>query len=162
MEINVGKGITVPVDLLALGIPGDNATMHSETFKSTVAGHIIYIGLRNILMDCHAGIPVDEPDYQAKARAVVEKKLEAMYNGEVRVAGTREGDPIRAEAMRLALAQVDAMLRKAGRKPSKVEAKDKRAAATKLITPELLATAAERVAQAKAIGGNTDLEALGL
>lgn len=155
MEINVGKGITVDADLTKLGFEGEYA-------NGTVPGHVVYIGLRNMLMDSHAGIPTDEPDYQAKARAVVEKKLEAMYNGEVRVAGTREGDPVRAEAMRLALAQVDAMLRKAGRKPSKVEAKVKREAAQKLITPELLATAAARVEQAKVIGGDADLEALGL
>lgn len=158
MEINVGKGITVDADLGKLGFPSNDFVAEGLP----VAAHIVYIGLRNMLMDSHAGIPTDEPDYQAKARAVVEKKLEAMYNGEVRVAGTREGDPVRAEAMRLALAQVDAMLRKAGRKPSKYETKVKREAAQKLITPELLVTAAARVEQAKAIGGDADLAELGL
>jgi hypothetical protein len=160
MEINVGKGITIDVDAQKLDLVGADG---EEYRHDTVPGHVIYIGLRNILMDAHAGIATDEPDYQAKARAVVEKKLAAMYAGEVRVAGTREGDPVRAEAMRLALAQVDAMLRKAGRKPSKVEAKAKREAAQKLITPELLETAKARVEQAKAtIADDADLSELGL
>lgn len=155
MEINVGKGITVDADLLKLGFGYENA-------GHPVSSHVIYIGLRNMLMDAHAGISIDEPDYQAKARAIVDKKLAAMYSGEVRVAGTREGDPVRAEAMRLALAQVDAILRKAGRKPSKVEAKAKREAAQKLITPELLATAKSRVDESRAIDTGADLTELGL
>lgn len=148
MEINVGKGLSIDVDTAKL--------------PANVMDHVVYIGLRNILMDSHAGISTDETDYQDKSRATVEKKLAAMYAGEVRVAGTREGDPVRAEAMRLALAQVDALLRKAGKKPSKVEAKDKRAAAQKLITDELLATAKARVEQQRSIGGEVELADLGL
>lgn len=157
MEINVGKGITVDANLAKLGFEGDYA-------NGTVPGHVVYIGLRNMLMDSHAGIPTDEPDYQAKARAIVEKKLEAMYNGEVRVAGTREGDPVRAEAMRLALAQVDVFLRKTGKKPSKVEAKVKREAAQKLLAkdPAILEMARSRVEQSKAINPDMDLIELGL
>lgn len=157
MEINVGKGITVDANLVNLGFGQDH--------ESPVAQHIIYIGLRNILMDCHAGIPTDEPDYQAKARAVVEKKLEAMYNGEVRVAGTREGDPVRAEAMRLALGMVDKLLRASGKKPSKVDAKAKREAAQKLLTKDtsIMELASARVEQAKAANDtDTDLAELGL
>lgn len=160
MEINVGKGITIDVDVDKL-TPGYDDTAHLVAAQP-VFEHVIRIGLRNILMDCHAGIPIDEPDYQAKARAVVEKKLEAMYNGEVRVAGTREGDPVRAEAMRLALAQVQATIRKAGKKVSGYKTSALREAATKLVTPELLETAKTRVEQAKTIGGDADLEALGL
>lgn len=146
MEIQIGKGIALPVEI--------------EKLPANVMDHVVYIGLRNILMDAHAGITTDEPDYQAKARAVAEKKLAAMLSGEVRVAGTREGDPVRAEAMRLAVAQIDAALRKAGRKPSSVDAKVKREKAQGLITPELLAKAAERVAEAKALDAAVDISGL--
>lgn len=157
MEINVGKGLSIEADLDKLGLSVDG----NEYRPGTVAGHVIYIGLRNILMDAHAGISTDEPDYQAKARAVVEKKLAALYAGEVRVAGTREGDPVRAEAMRLATDAVKAMLRKAGKK---VSSKALREAAQAYLAkkPELLETAKARVEQAKALNADADLSELGL
>jgi hypothetical protein len=148
MDVQIGKGIMLAVDVQKLG---ENIA---------VRDHIIYIGLRNILMDAHAGITTDEPDYQDKARAVAEKKLEAMYNGEVRVAGTREGDPVRAEAKRLAVAMIHAQAKKAGRKLSSLDKAKVNEAANGLITPELLARAAERVAEAKALAGDVDVSGL--
>ena len=151
MEINVGKGLSIDVNANAL--------------PANVMDHVVYIGLRNILMDSHAGISTDEADYQAKARATVEKKLQAMLNGEVRVAGTREGDPVKAEAMRLATEAVKAMLRKAGKKVSSYDAKSIRDASRQYLerTPELIETAKARVEQAKAaIGDGADLADLGL
>jgi len=146
MKVQIGKGLELDVDVSKL--PGN------------VLDHVQYIGLRNILMDAHASVTTDEADYQDKALAVSQKKLDAMYAGEVRVAGTREGDPVRAEAMRLAIAMIDTALRKAGRKPSAVDAKVKREKAQSLITPELLAKAAERVAEAKAVTADVDLSGL--
>lgn len=152
MQIQIGKGIDLSVDLDKLGMVENELT-------NPVARHVVYIGLRNILMDAHASITTDEPDYQAKARAVAEKKLDALYSGEVRVAGTREGDPVRAEAIRLATAQVDAALRASGRKPSKVDASKKREAVLKLV-PGLMEKAAARVAEAKALQGDVDVSGL--
>jgi hypothetical protein len=151
MDIQIGKGITIDADLAKLGFPGQ---------LSTVAAHVAYIGLRNMLMDSHAGITTDEPDYQDKARAVAEKKLKAMYNGEVRVTGAREGDPVRAEAKRLAVAMIHAQAKKAGRKVSSLDKAKVNEAANGLITPELLAKAAERVAEAKALAGDVDVSGL--
>lgn len=156
MQIQIGKGITVDADLAKLGLIDEGA----KGFASEVASHVVYIGLRNMLMDAHAGITTDEPDYQAKARAVAEKKLAAMYAGEVRVAGTREGDPVRAEAKRLALTMIKAQVKASGRKFADLDAAKVTEAVNKLITPELLAKAAERVAEAKAMQG--DLSELGL
>ena len=109
MLVNIGKDIELDVNIEKLGLP-------PEAMLSEVARHIIYLGLRNPLMDSHAGITKDQDDYVAKSRATAEKKLIAMYAGEVRVAGTREGDPVRAEAKRLAVKAVEAAIRKAGRK----------------------------------------------
>lgn len=151
MDINIGKGLTLSVDANAL--------------PANVMEHVVYIGLRNILMDSHAGIGTDEPDYQDKSRATAEKKLAAMMNGEVRVAGTREGDPVRAEAMRLATDAVKAMIRKAGKKVSSYDAKALRQAANDYLAkkPELLETAKTRVEQAKAATADDgDLADLGL
>jgi hypothetical protein len=146
MQIQIGKGLSldVPVDKL----------------PANVMEHVTYIGLRNILMDAHAGITTDEPDYQAKAQAVADKKLAAMLAGEVRVASTREGDPVRAEAKRLALAMIKAQVKASGRKFADLDSAKVAEAINKLITPELLVKAEARVTEAKALAGKVDVSAL--
>lgn len=114
MKVNIGKGIELDVDVTKLGLP-------AESTLSAVARHVIYLGLRNPLMDSHAGITTDETDYVAKSTAQAEKKLAAMYSGEVRAFGTREGDPVKAEARRLAVRAVEAAIKKAGKKVKDVE-----------------------------------------
>lgn len=148
MQVNIGKSIALEVDVSAL--------------PENVMEHVIYIGLRNILMDAHAGVTSDEPDFMEKSRAVAEKKLAALMAGEVRVAGTREGDPVRAEAIRLATEFLKSALRKAGRKLSNVDAKKLREAAIEYLgrTPELLETARKRVEEAKAIVADVDISSL--
>lgn len=116
MKVNIGKGIELDVDVTKLGFAAESA-------MTPVARHVVYLGLRNPLMDSHAGITTDETDYVAKSRAQAEKKLEAMYNGEVRTAGTREGDPVKAEARRLAVRAVEAAIKKAGKKVKDVDRK---------------------------------------
>lgn len=145
MKIAIGKGIEMDVDTSKLGF--------GELSPDTAGGHVVYIGLRNILMDSHAGITKDEADYVDKSRATAEKKLAALYAGEVRTVGTREGDPVKAEAMRLATEAVRTMLRKAGRKMSNVDPKSLREAATQYLDrhPELIETAKARVEQAKSV-----------
>lgn len=146
MKVQIGKGIEIDVDVANL--------------PANVAEHVVYIGMRNILMDAHASITTDEPDYQAKALAVSQKKLAAMMVGEVRVAGTREGDPVRAEAMRLATEQVKRALRKEGRNVSKADPKAIREKALSLITDDLLAKALARVNEAKALQIDVDVSGL--
>ncbi len=138
MDIQIGKGITLPVD--------------ANSLPAAAMAHVVYIGLRNILMDSHAGISTDEPDYQAKAQAVAEKKLAALMAGEVRVASTREGDPVKAEAVRIASDMIKTALRKKGRKIRDVDPKAIRASALKLVAerPAIMETAARRVAESKA------------
>lgn len=87
-EVPVGKGIKPLVDIAQL--------------PDVVMDHVIFIGLKNILQDCHAGLP------DAEAREKVEKKLAAMYAGEVRKAreGGARSDPLAAECIKLARAKV--------------------------------------------------------
>lgn len=156
MDINIGKGITIPIDTQAL--------IGSFEGENPVRDHIVYIGLRNILMDCHANIATTEPDYQEKARAVAEKKLTALMAGELRTAGTRtrEGDPVRAEAVRLATAQIKALLRSKGRKAHLVKPAAFKAAAEKLLADPvrgapILAMAKSRVDEAKTLTADEDI-----
>lgn len=139
-SVNVGKGIEVTIDF--------------GKMPQTALDHIMYIGARNVLMDSHASITADEyPDEgerKANAEAMVAKKLEALMAGIVRVQSTREGDPVRAEAMRMATDIVKAKIKKAGKKVADYEAKAVREAAAKLVTPELLAQAKARVAETRA------------
>lgn len=93
MHVNIGKGITL--DVVVANIP------------QNVMDHVVAIGLRNILMDCHAGITkADNPDnYVELSRAKAEEKLAAMYAGDIRKARATSGvsrDPVRAEALKLA------------------------------------------------------------
>lgn len=138
--INIGKGIDMEVPEMA-DLP-EAARLHAYR-----------IGMRNILMDSHAGITAEKAnggDIQAMSRAVAEKKLAALVAGEVRVASTREGDPIKREAIRLALVDIDAALAKKGRK---AEAKAKREKALELIATrdKYMVQARKNVEAAKAI-----------
>lgn len=97
MQINIGKGLKLDVETAKL--------------SGEVLDHVLAIGLRNILMDCHAGITKDKfpDDYEAKSREKAEEKLAAMYAGDIRKARASGGvsrDPVKAEALRLAAAFV--------------------------------------------------------
>jgi hypothetical protein len=94
MQVNIGKGITVDVTV--------------ESLPAKAMEHVIYIGLRNVLMDAHANVtekeyPV-EADRLAAARAMADKKLAALMAGEVRKVAERgpRGDSVMREALRLA------------------------------------------------------------
>jgi len=96
--VEIGRGLAISVDVEAL--------MKQEA----VFGHVVYMGLRNILMDCHANIVredcVDDADYRAKKLAVANKKLEAMMSGVLRAkTGSSPKtfvDPVEKEANKMA------------------------------------------------------------
>lgn len=95
-NIEIGKGLTIAVDVDAL------------REKPEAFGHVIYIGLRNILMDAHAGVKredcADDAEYRARSLAQSQAKLDALMNNIVRknAAGPRASavDPIMAESLR--------------------------------------------------------------
>jgi hypothetical protein len=140
MKVAIGKGIELDVN--------------HERFNADVLAHVIYIGLRNVLMDSHASHTkeADGDNFVANSRATAERKLEAMYNGEVRAIGQREGDPVKAEAIRIATGHIKTALRKAGRKLADVDAKVIREKALDLIArnPSITVQAEKRVAELKA------------
>lgn len=149
-QVNIGKGIELEVDVARL--------------PQNVLDHVVYIGLRNILMDSHAGVTAEKSDnVEAESRAVAEKKLEAMYNGEVRTVGTRTGDAVKSEAIRIASNLIKAQYRKLGKKVSSLDAKALREAAIKLVdsNPGITAQARKNVDEAKALDiGEFDVASL--
>jgi hypothetical protein len=93
MLVKVGKGIEIEVDVNRL--------------NSTVMDHVVYTGLRNLLMDAHAGATAkDDPEgYVAKSRELVERKLDGLYRGEIRRVGggvAMPTDPLSVEIRRIA------------------------------------------------------------
>jgi hypothetical protein len=69
--------------------------------------HVVYTGLRNLLMDVHAGATAkDDPEgYVEKSRELVERKLDALYRGEIRRVGLGVAvptDPLSIEIRRIA------------------------------------------------------------
>lgn len=107
MLVNIGKGIELDVDANALPANSIN--------------HIVYLGLRNALMDAHAGVKredfANESDWHDASREVAMKKLHALFSGEIRANGTtrtRSTNPLDRELNRLAKSHGDAAL-KAGK-----------------------------------------------
>ena len=146
MKVNIGKGIELDIDAIAL--------------PPNAMEHVIYIGLRNILMDSHASVTKEtNPDDMADvAKAVAEKKLAALMSGEVRVVASREGDPVRAEAKRAATDAIKVALRKAGRK---VEPDTVKAALEKIMADEsrwakYMETAKATIAARKSVDVDVD------
>ena len=93
MLVKVGKGIETEVDVNRL--------------NSTTMEHVVYTGLRNLLMDAHAGATAkDDPEgYVAKSRELAERKLDGLYRGEIRRVGVGVAaptDPLSVEIRRIA------------------------------------------------------------
>ncbi len=99
MEISIGKGIKIEVD--------------RGKFSHEVNEHIWAFGIRQMLADAHAAMTKDEDDYVNKSKVLAERKLAALYSGELRVNGERSPrlDPVEGEARRIALGQVQSQIR---------------------------------------------------
>lgn len=154
MLVNIGKSIELDIDHTAL--------------PEVALQHVIMIGLRNVLMDSHAGVTAEkvgpDGDVAAESKAVALKKLDALMRGEVRVSGSREGDPVRGEAIRSASAVIVAALKKAGqiKKVADIDSKLLREKAIELVgkKPEFMEKAREVIAARKS--AEVDLADIGL
>jgi hypothetical protein len=129
--------------------------------------HVIKYGLTQILSDACASVSVKNGESKDDARALVMKKLDALIDGTVRVAGVRTSDPVRARAIELA---IDMTVKGQFKKEKKeLDAKAMRAAALTLIdrnpayrhlAEKQLEREAEDAAQLAAMLANADLEGL--
>src|SRR6266446_8886236 len=99
VSVHVGKGVKLDIDI--------------DRFEIPARQHIFLFGLRQVLADAHAGMGKDEQGYVEKSRVLAERKLAALYAGELRVNGERGPrlDPVDGEARRIALGQVQAQIR---------------------------------------------------
>jgi hypothetical protein len=113
MLVQIGKGIELD-------------TPDFASFSKDVQDHIVYVGLRNLLQDAHASMTVEKAnggDVTALSRDMAERKLAALIRGDLRVASTREGDPVKAEALRLAINGLKKKHREEGKKIDEKEIK---------------------------------------
>ena len=83
ITLSLGKDITRTVDPSEFGIVNWDDL-------SDVARHCFHKGLENVVKDTHASITKkDNPrDYMELSEAIVDKKLDALRNGDLRVIGT--------------------------------------------------------------------------
>jgi hypothetical protein len=146
LQVAIGKGITLPVDV--------------ERLPQDVLDHVVYIGLRNVLMDSHASATAESGK---DARGMAEKKLASMYAGEVRAAGERTTDKVAQDMAAQAKLAIDTALASRGIKKSKVpNYKELVANYVKAHESELREKAEARVAAARESADDVSLEDLGL
>jgi len=94
MLVAIGKGIELDVD--------------PTRFNQEVMDHVVKIGLRNLLMDAHAGATAkaDPEGHLKKSRELADKKLANLYAGVVRAATVggpkAPTDPVSQVILRLA------------------------------------------------------------
>jgi hypothetical protein len=115
MLVQIGKGLELQ-------------TPDFASFPKAVQDHIVYTGLRNLLMDSHAGVTpekVGAENVTEKSREAAQRKLESLIAGEARVFTAREGDPVKVETMRLAINGLKKKAREEGRKADEKEIKAK-------------------------------------
>lgn len=154
MQINIGKlGTSIDVDV--------------AKFAQPVNDYIFNYGLTQILNDCHSTVTAtaepDEAKRAAQVQALIDKKLEAMYAGDIRVASARTGDPVKAEAVRIATKAVVKHIKTAGgskgKDPKAYTGAEIRAAVDKAIAanPAIMETAKANVEKAKALAIETTI-----
>jgi hypothetical protein len=102
VTLQLGKDITRTVDMSDFGF-------ESWEDMTPVAQHVAHKGLENVVKDTHAGITIkDNPnDYYELSCAVIDKKLDALRAGDLRVVGA--ANPVKT-VRGLTAAQLVAMM----------------------------------------------------
>lgn len=148
---------------IAIAKANTSLDVNVEGLEPNVLEYVIKYGLTQILNDAHSSVtPASEPDddaRKAKALSLAEKKLAALVAGEVRSHGTRTGDPVMAEAIRLATQIVRNAIKASGKKLGNYSADQIRAAAVKYINShsELLDAARVNVETNKALAADVEI-----
>lgn len=88
---------------ISIGKTGKSVSLKLSQLPQASVEHIFAYGLRQILNDARASAKND-----AEAVTFTEKRLANLLSGTLRASPVREGDPIKARAMDLALAKVNA------------------------------------------------------
>lgn len=117
-----------------IGKTGDIVEVDESKFAAHVNEFVFAYGLRQILNDCHssltskvkneAGETVDNPDYTPdNIMALVAKKLDSLYAGEIRAQRGEggSGDPVEDRAWTLARKDVVSAARAQGHKVKDID-----------------------------------------
>lgn len=140
------------ISSVKIGNAGDVAVDVTK-FSPEVLAHVFTYGLKQILNDTRSA----EKDSD-KAMALVEKKLAALYEGKVRAAGERETDPVKAEARKIATAQITAALKAKGLKKEQLaEGKFAELVKAQAAKEAVMTVARANVEAAKALDVEDDL-----
>jgi len=151
--------VTITLDAIAFEREIGKAGMMEINLAKMPEASLTYIfnyGLKQVLADAHSAAKTGD-----EAKALSEKKLEALYEGTLRASSGRTSDPVLAEAKRLAKAAIEAGLKAKGKKLKDVEVKAVADAVAKL-APQYMDKAREIVAKAQEAAGAVDLGSLGL
>ena len=150
MQLNLETTVTREI-----GKAGE-MTINLGEMPETSLQYIFAYGLKQVLADAHSAAKTPE-----EARALSQKKLEALMRGEFRASSGRTSDPVLAEAKRLARAALEAALKAKGQKLANVEKAAVADAVSKLV-PRYMDEARAIVEKAKEASAGLDLESLGL
>ena len=153
LNVDIGKQI---------GFELTDENVQAIMAHDNVKNHVLYIGLRNILMDSHASAKrelfEDEIAWRNASKAMAEKKLAAMLAGEIRAnsSGPRisSKSPVEAEALRLARVVVYAAAKAKGQTDKAII---QAAIAKYAAKAETIATATANVAAKAALTVDDDL-----
>lgn len=97
---------TVPASVdVRIGKTDTTVTVDLTRFQPDVLAYVLHYGLKQRLNDVHAALTLKD-DGADEINAQVNKALDALYSGDVRIASERIGDP----AMQLALREAEMTL----------------------------------------------------
>lgn len=125
-------------------------------FNDEVLLYVIHYGLKQRLNDVHASMSLDD-DGADEINAQVDKALNALYSGDIRVAGERTSDPVRRMALQNATNAILLQYKKQKKTP---DAKAVRNSAKHLVDtqPQWLASAAVQYAAISEAADDLDIE----
>lgn len=128
--------------------------------------YFLEYGMRQALNDATASLKRSEcssqTDFNAKALAMVQKRLDGILKGELRQTTGRIADPLEAEVMRLAVSTISNALLSKGEKLADYTTKDLRERAVQLLergeNRQKFQAKAEQILAIKAAEMNIDVE----
>lgn len=137
---------------LPLGKIGKSRTIDCTAFTPTILDHVFTYGLRQLVNDAMAS-----GETFADKEALADKRIANLIAGTLRASAIREGDPIRAEANRIAKAKVERAIRAKG---GKIADYDVKALVAKLLAKDasITATAKANVEATQALDVEVDLD----
>lgn len=145
---------------------GKSVEVNFDSLPAVSQTYFLEYGMRQSLNDATASL--QRKDYstdvafQSAAMAMVQKRLDGILKGELRQSAGRIGDPVEAEAIRVAVSIISNAILAKGGKLKDYTMKDLRERAGQLLDrkPQIRLDAAATVAAKAAAGADVDLEGI--